>query len=238
MSRRLSRSLMLLCEGAILMLGLGAATVPAQDPTPPPGIPPSIGGGQGMRFQMPTFADLDKNKDKKISRDEFQGPPQFFDRLDENKDGFIDEEEWNRMRARMGGGGGGGSRLAESLMKFFDSNSDTKVTREEFARVTLLFDALDKDHDGQLTQEELGRFFQAMSEVQAQATGGVDVDRLFQNMDKNKDGRIGPDEMPNEKMFKAMDLNKDGVITREEAAQALKQLAEQAKQKKPATQPQ
>ena len=52
-----------------------------------------------MQFQMPNFAELDKNKDKKISRDEMpsQFPPQIFDRWDTNKDGFVDEEEFNAL---------------------------------------------------------------------------------------------------------------------------------------------
>ena len=68
-----------------------------------------------MQFQMPSFAELDKNKDKKLSRDEM--PPQIsaqaFDRVDTNHDGFIDEEEWNAMRSRFGGGMGGGPRTGE-----------------------------------------------------------------------------------------------------------------------------
>src|SRR5262249_1669481 len=153
-----------------------------------------------------------------ISREEFPGPPQFFDRLDENHDGFIDEAEWNRMRERMGGGG---ARFSEQLIKFMDTNGDGKISREEFARITQLFDALDRDHDGQISQEEMGRFFQALNELQAQTTGGVEVNNLFEKYDKNKDGKITPEEMGNEKTFKALDLDKDGVITRQEAETAL-----------------
>lgn len=35
----------------------------------------------------------DKNKDGKVSEDEFRGPPQHFERLDQNGDGFISEDE-------------------------------------------------------------------------------------------------------------------------------------------------
>ena len=176
-------------------------------------------------FQMPTFADLDKNKDKKLSRDELpsQWPPQAFDRLDENKDGFIDEAEFARSRQRMGGGG---PQLGERFNRFLDANKDGKVSRDEFAKINQMFDTLDSDKNGELTNEEMGRFFQAMNEAQAQATGGVDVNNLFQNVDKNKDGKITPDEMTDERMFKALDLNKDGAVPRDEAEQALKQINE------------
>jgi len=205
------------------VIAASATVASAQDEHPP--MPPGMqqGGGMRMQFQMPTFADLDKNKDKKISRDEFpsQFPAQAFDRLDANHDGFIDEEEFNAMRRGMTMGA---PRTGESLTKLLDANADGKVSREEFAKIESLFDALDKDHNGELSQEELNAFFRAVNEVQAQATGGVEVTNLFDKYDKNKDGKISADEMNNEKTFKALDLNKDGEITKGEADTALKQL--------------
>jgi Ca2+-binding EF-hand superfamily protein len=211
----------------------GAATASAQDmpPGPPGGGGPP--GGMRMQFQMPSFADLDKNKDKKLSRDEMPGqfPAQVFDRLDENKDGFVDEEEWGRMRSRFGGPGGGPA-LGERMVKFMDANHDGKISREEFAKVEQLFDTLDADHNGDLSQEELNGFFRAMTDAQTQATGGVDTNNLFTKFDKNKDGKLTADEMTEERSFKALDLNKDGTVTREEADQALKQIADRARAKK------
>jgi Ca2+-binding EF-hand superfamily protein len=190
-----------------------------------------------MQFQMPSFADLDKNKDKKISREEFpsQFPPQMFDRLDTNHDGFIDEEEWNAMRRNFGGGGGaggGGPRIGESLMKLMDANADGKVSREEFAKILSLFDLLDKDHNGELSQDEMNAFFRAVNDAQTQATGGVEVNNLFEKYDKNKDGKITADEIGNERIFKSLDLNKDGEVTRAEADAALKQLKKASEAKK------
>lgn len=184
--------------------------------------------------QLPSFAELDKNKDGKISRDEFpsQFPAQMFDRLDTNHDGFIDETEWNAMRARFGGGGGGGPRTGESLLKLLDANGDGKVSRDEFAKILTLFDVLDKDHNGDLSPDELNGFFRAVNESQTQATGGVEVNNLFEKYDKNKDGKITAEELGNERIFKSLDLNKDGVIDRAEAETALKQLKKAAEAKK------
>lgn len=218
---------------AILVVTSTAAS--AQDiPPPPPGGPPG-----GMQFQMPTFADLDKNKDKKLSRDEMPGRlGQAFDRLDTNHDGFVDEEEWSAMRRGFGGGGpGGGPRTGENLTKFLDGNADGKVSREEFARMVSLFDALDKDHNGELSTEELNGFFRAVNEAQAQTTGGVDVQQLFEKFDKNKDGKITAEEMANDRTFKSLDLNKDGEINRAEADTALKQLKKASDAKKSAQTP-
>jgi Ca2+-binding EF-hand superfamily protein len=223
--------------GLVVFIAVAAGSVFAQDPPPPP--PGGFGGGgQRMQFQMPTFAELDKNKDKKISRDEF--PSQFaqmFDRFDTNHDGFIDEEEWNAAMQRGGRGGGpgggmGGPRIGESLTKFLDANADGKISREEFAKIVSLFDILDKDHNGELSQEELNGFTRAVSDALTQATGGVEVNNLFEKYDKNKDGKITPEEMGNERIFKSMDLNKDGVITRAEAEAAIKQIKKASDAKK------
>jgi Ca2+-binding EF-hand superfamily protein len=207
-----------------------SGTALAQDAPP---TPPQGGGGQMRQFQMPSFAELDKNKDGKISRDEFpsQFPAQMFDRIDTNHDGFIDETEWNAMRARFGGGGGG-PRTGESLLKLLDANGDGKVSRDEFAKILTLFDVLDKDHNGELSQDELNGFFRAVNESQTQATGGVEVNNLFEKYDKNKDGKITAEELGNERIFKSLDLNKDGVIDRAEAETALKQLKKAAEAKK------
>jgi Ca2+-binding EF-hand superfamily protein len=215
-----------------ILLAAGSAFAQDPPPMPPPGGP---GGGQmRMQFQMPSFADLDKNKDKKLSREEMppQFPAQAFDRVDTNHDGFIDEEEWNAMRSRFGGGMGGGPRTGENLAKLLDANGDGKVSRDEFAKILSLFDTLDKDHNDELSQDELNGFFRAVNEAQAQTTGGVEVNNLFEKFDKNKDAKITAEEMGNEKTFKALDLNKDGFITREEADTALKQLKKASEAKK------
>ncbi len=223
--------------GLVAFIAVTAGSVFAQDPPPPP--PGGFGGGgQRIQFQMPTFAELDKNKDKKISRDEF--PSQFaqmFDRLDTNHDNFIDEEEWNAMRGGRGGGGpgggmGGGPRMGESLTKFLDANADGKISREEFAKIVSLFDTLDKDHNGELSQEELNGFIRAVNDALTQATGGVEVNNLFEKYDKNKDGKITAEEMGNDRIFKSMDLNKDGEITRAEADAAIKQIKKASDAKK------
>ncbi len=49
---------------------------------------------QNQQNNRPGFVQrLDKNKDGKVSRSEFRGPAQRFDRFDLNKDGFISQDE-------------------------------------------------------------------------------------------------------------------------------------------------
>jgi len=54
------------------------------------------GGGQGQ-WQRPTWEQFlernDANKDGKVRRDEFKGPPHIFEMLDHNKDDVITKEE-------------------------------------------------------------------------------------------------------------------------------------------------
>jgi len=234
----MNRFLGLMFSLAVVVGGATAASAQDQPPPPPPGFG---GGGQRMmQFQMPTFADLDKNKDKKLSKDEVppQFPPQFFDRMDSNHDGSIDEEEWKALTAGGGRGGGGermmvgGPRTGESLSRLLDGNTDSKVSREEFAKIVSLFDILDKDHNGELSTEEMNGFFRGVNEAANEATGGVEVTTLFEKYDKNKDGKITAEEFGNERLFKSMDLNKDGEVNRPEADTALKQIKKASDAKK------
>ncbi|MEK6301764.1 MAG: EF-hand domain-containing protein [Acidobacteriota bacterium] len=226
-------------SGLSVFIIVAAGSAYAQDPPPHGEFGPPGGGGQmRMQMQMPSFTELDKNKDKKLSRDEMpaQFPATVFDRVDTNHDSFVDEEEWNAMRARFSGGGErvmvGGPRVGEGLTKLLDSNADGKISRDEFARVVSLFDTLDKDHNGDLSTDELNGFSRAVNEAHTQATGGVEVNNLFEKYDKDKDGKISGVEMGNEKTFKALDLSKDGFVTREEADTALKQLQKAREAKK------
>ncbi len=80
------------------------------------------GGGNTSDAGPTRFDQNDKNKDGKISRDEFPGPDTAFTRLDSNRDGFISRAETEGTplmetgsrpigpgNAGYGGGNGGGS---------------------------------------------------------------------------------------------------------------------------------
>lgn len=215
--------------GVILAMTLSTTALMGQDPPPPP--PP----GQGMRMQMPTFRDLDRNKDGKITRDEFQGPEEFFNRLDANGDGSLSEEEFQSARQRFQGPGG--PRLGEALLTLLDANRDGKVSREEFAKIVEVFTSLDRDSDGSLTGEELARLpsvAAALPRAEAPsapaAPGGINVNALFERYDANKDGKLSEEEMKlNARFFQMLDINRDGVVTREEVEKFVKDRENAAK---------
>lgn len=57
-----------------------------------------LGQGGGAGAMSSQFKDRDKNGDGKLGRDEL--PAALFERLDANKDGFVDEEEVKALREK------------------------------------------------------------------------------------------------------------------------------------------
>jgi hypothetical protein len=71
--------------------------------------PGGSGGPGGGERRIPGIADLDKDGDGKLSREEVRGPmQQFFDMTDGDSDGFIDAAEMAKARSMMRRGGGSG----------------------------------------------------------------------------------------------------------------------------------
>ncbi len=148
------------------------------------------------------------------SRDRKVDPDKLFDRLDKNKDGFIDKEE-------------APERLKEHFDKL-DTNKDGKISREEFKQSMSL---LQQFRGGSGGKPRPGQ------------GGAGKGEALFERLDKNKDGYLTKEELP-EKLkehFDKMDANKDGKISKEEFQQSLKLIREQRKgegdPKKPAGNP-
>ena len=88
---------------------------------------------------------MDANNDGMISREEWQGRSEAFDRMDKNKDGLISREE---VAVR-----GGGQR--KGRIKQMDLNNDKQISRDEWKGSTDIFSRLDINSDGVITKEEL-----------------------------------------------------------------------------------
>ena len=90
----------------LTLIHFGAAAEQAQQNQPRPG-----------RFTFEQFsARHDTNQDGKVERDEFKGTPQFFRWLDQNGDGVVTAEEFQKRTQRDGRQrAGGGRRIPEGV---------------------------------------------------------------------------------------------------------------------------
>jgi hypothetical protein len=122
-----------------LVLSLSTVALAQQDGTFPPGGPggqdaPRQGGRGGDPAQLvERMMQMDANGDGKLTKDEAQGPfaDRAFDRVDANKDGFVDRAELEnfaksggmrglggqRGQGGQGGGAPGGAVNVEGAMK-------------------------------------------------------------------------------------------------------------------------
>jgi HlyD family secretion protein len=90
----------------------GAGRSQVSDPQAGSNLSPSQSGmlhGGGSRSAASFMSRFDRDKDNKVSKEEFPGPDQVFDRLDKDSDGFITKSEVPAAPPR-GTGGFQGSR--------------------------------------------------------------------------------------------------------------------------------
>lgn len=203
-------------------------TQKSTDPKPPlAGEPGRAGGAPNIKEFL---SRLDKNGDDKISKEEApERMKENFDRLDANKDGNIDAEEFAKAAAGFGGRpggappgtpapGGGDAKAAEETFSKHDANSDGKLTKDEvpdeqkemFQRIT---QRLGTDS---LTKEQ---FVRAMA--QRRGEGGRPPEGR-----PGEPGRPGfPGGMPPLPVLRALDADGDGEISKAEIEGASKALA-------------
>jgi len=93
---------------AVLLLLAPALDSAAQDsdtdngPSIAEGAPSGPPGGGAEAFERD-----DTDGDGRVSEDEFSGPPEHFDDIDQNQDGYIDRDEKPERQGPPGGGNGG-----------------------------------------------------------------------------------------------------------------------------------
>ena len=124
---------------ACVLALLTSISVLAQDPQGQPG-PRRRGGHNGEK----RMRSMDVNNDGVISRDEWKGKPEAFNRIDKNGDGLLTREEFGDAARRQGG-----------RFNQMDTNNDGKISRDEWKGNPKRFDRLDANGDGVITKEEI-----------------------------------------------------------------------------------
>lgn len=109
----------------------------------------SIGGLPGFSG-VDMFQKRDKDRDKHLTNNEFEGTRELFDRIDTDDDKLVSIEEYNNymdgIRNVM--------RNADDPVTRFDLNGDGKVTRAEFPGPDNAFSRADTNGDGLLTKND------------------------------------------------------------------------------------
>lgn len=107
------------------------------------------GGRHGRGGGMHQLTRADANNDGNVTRDEFLARPlEHFGRLDTNGDGVIQASERPQRPER-------GERPDRADRPNFDANNDSQFSRAEFdAMGAAMFQRLDANNDGRVTQEE------------------------------------------------------------------------------------
>ncbi|MBS1856028.1 MAG: hypothetical protein JST11_11730 [Acidobacteria bacterium] len=110
-----------------------------------------------------TLMAFDKNGDGKLTRDELPERMQgLFDRADTDKDGVLTPEEIRKSAqaaaapaGRGGRGEGPGFMRMDPLLAALDTDANGEISAAEIAAAATSLKKLDKNGDGQLTEDEV-----------------------------------------------------------------------------------
>lgn len=92
-----------------------------------------------------TFQEMDRNKDGKLSREEFDREAvRVFKENDKNQDGALSKSEFSQIKG------------AQSKFEDLDTNKDGKVDLQELREAAIIkFNELDRKRDNYLTEEDI-----------------------------------------------------------------------------------
>lgn len=196
---------------------------------------------KGIR-KLPTFLDMDKDGDGKLSGSEIPEPMQrFVSRIDSDGDGNVSQAEFegalNRMleaKARQKDGDKKATASSESA-KTSESNPAPIVSSKEDKKAAKSlrggpsFDRLDKDQNGSLSGDEIPAAMQRfMDRIDTDSDGSVSatefervVERMKQRRNEQPDSSSPAATSPRDQ-FNNADANADGRLSAAEATGHLK----------------
>lgn len=182
---------------------------------------PAAGGPPDARQEaLKKFAKLDKNKNKKVERNEFPGDDELFGRADRNGDGVMSFEEGFEFLIEQ---------EVEKIFMKLDKDRDGSIHIDEVTDKTqrAKFALVDTNKDDKLSGEEVlkavrmkfhGKKVDAPKDSKTPGSPPPWADLVAEH-DSNKDGQIQADELKgktSDVIIKNLDLNDDQVITKEE----------------------
>lgn len=177
-------------------VAVGAVVAVSAAAHPGHGGPGAPGGGPMMMMMMQEhLAELDKNKDGFIGRDEFLShPSQMFDKLDANHDGRISKDEMAAMAAMHGDhrvckiqkpGETEPKEVPCEGMEGMHGAMGEGMGGHHMMMMHHMAQMMDTDHDGRVSFAEMEALMR----------------EHFKKMDKNGDGYLTKDEAPTEGMM-------------------------------------
>lgn len=196
------------CDGVASSTARVTRVRPQPETAPPPPTPQAQPRDQRMRF-----AEMDRNGDGIITRQEWRGSQRSFEVHDWNGNGRLEGDEV-RMGASWPNRGQSQQSTAfwdwsEAQFRQLDRDGDNRVSRAEWGRYDLEdFIRADQNGDSMLTMREF-------------MLGDVDDDRgdRFSYLDMNNNNRLDRSEWHgSEAAFRWLDRNSDGQLSRAEVA--------------------
>jgi Ca2+-binding EF-hand superfamily protein len=178
------------------------------------------------------FARIDANKDGKLTADEVQSP-MLLELADVDGNGEVTLAEFQKValqramrRSEVGGDdghkggagrksgrgrkGGGRGRLNAGMLEGWDTDGDGRVSPDEFPGRSKMFERIDRNGDGFLTEADVA----AARDAKKKPRPDADV---IESMDADGDGRLHRGEFRGSaEDWDRLDRNKDGWITPDE----------------------